>query len=226
MRTSLPFFFSLAMMATAYAELKPTQELAVMKVNAADFDGKAQKHKELLFKGQKTGKEVRVTTDAQGQAATYIPKGDTYTIQCEGIAGSFQCGETPFISLKAGTGSVNVEYEDTRFELKGVTFETGKSDLKSTSFAILNEAARGLQKLDTVQVEISGHTDNVGGEAYNLKLSQDRADAVRDYLVGKGVKASRITSVGYGYSSPRADNETEEGRAQNRRIEISIRKQP
>lgn len=204
------------------ADLKPTKDLAVMKVNAFDFEGRAQKHKELVFKGQKNGKEIRVNTNAQGEVATHIPKGDTYTILCEGITGSFECGQTPYIPVKAGTGSVNVEYEDTRFELKGVTFETGKSELKSTSYDILNSTVKGLQKFDSVKVEIEGHTDNVGGEEYNMKLSQDRANSVREYLIGKGIVADRITAVGYGYSNPKASNESESGRAQNRRIEIRI----
>lgn len=204
------------------ADLKPTKEMAVMNVSATDFEGRSQKNKELHFKGQQTGKELHLVTDANGVVSTYIPKGDKYTISCEGITGSFVCGETPFISPKAGSGSVNVEFEDTKFELKGVTFETGKSELRPGSFEILNSTVKGLQKFDSVKVEIQGHTDNVGGEEYNMKLSQDRANAVRDYLVSKGIKAERISAVGYGYSSPRADNDSESGRAQNRRIEISI----
>jgi outer membrane protein OmpA-like peptidoglycan-associated protein len=204
------------------SDLKPTKDLAVMNITATDFEGHAQKHKELLFKGQQNGKEIQVVTDARGEASTHIPKGDTYTVLCEGITGSFECGATPFIPLKAGTGAVNVEFEDTKFDLKGVTFETGKSELKPASYGILNSTVKGLQKFDSVKVEIEGHTDNVGGEEYNIKLSQDRANSVRAYLVGKGIKADRITAVGYGYSSPRADNDSEAGRAQNRRIEIRI----
>jgi len=208
------------------SDLKPTKDLAVMNVVATDFDGYAQKNKELLFKGQKSGKELQVRTDARGEASTHIPKGDTYTILCEGITGSFECGSTPFIPLKAGTGSVNVQFEDTKFELKDVNFETGKSELKPSSYGILNSTVKGLQKYDTVRVEIEGHTDNVGGEEYNLKLSQDRANSVRTYLVSKGIKPERITAVGYGYSRPRANNESEEGRAQNRRIEIRVLNPP
>lgn len=212
--------------ASLASDLKPTRDLAVMNINASDFEGHAQKNKDLLFKGQKNGKQIKTTTDSQGQASLHIPKGDTYTIECEGITGSFSCGETPFIPLKAGTGVVNVEFEDTKFELKGVTFETGKADLKTSSYGILNNTVKGLQKFDSVKVEIEGHTDNVGGEEYNMKLSQDRANSVRDYLVGKGIQAERISAVGYGYSSPRADNESESGRAQNRRIEIRILNAP
>jgi outer membrane protein OmpA-like peptidoglycan-associated protein len=71
-------------------------------------------------------------------------------------------------------------------------------------------------------VEVGGHTDSVGSEAYNQGLSERRADAVRDYLMSKGVKASRLTARGYGESRPVASNDTEEGRAENRRVELVV----
>jgi len=90
------------------------------------------------------------------------------------------------------------------------------------STKILEATVKGLQKFDSVKVEISGHTDNVGSLEFNEKLSQARADAVRNYLIRKGIAEDRIVAVGYGYSRPRGDNRTEQGRAMNRRIEISI----
>ena len=78
----------------------------------------------------------------------------------------------------------------------------------------------------STELNISGHTDSVGKKAYNQKLSDRRAHAVADYLVNAGVPASSIKSVeGYGASNPVADNKTKEGRAQNRRVEIQIKRQ-
>ena len=74
-------------------------------------------------------------------------------------------------------------------------------------------------------IEIQGHTDNVGTEESNLKLSQDRADAVKKYLVNKGIVSDRITSIGYGQSVPIADNNTEEGKAKNRRTSLKVIKE-
>jgi outer membrane protein OmpA-like peptidoglycan-associated protein len=71
-----------------------------------------------------------------------------------------------------------------------------------------------------VNIEVAGHTDSKGSDAYNMKLSQQRAEAVRNFLISRGVAADRLTAKGYGESQPVADNATEEGRFQNRRVEL------
>ena len=76
----------------------------------------------------------------------------------------------------------------------------------------------------TVSIELSGHTDNIGSGADNMKLSDDRAKSVVEYLTGKGISASRLTAKGYGETKPVAANDTEEGRAMNRRVEFVILK--
>jgi OOP family OmpA-OmpF porin len=106
--------------------------------------------------------------------------------------------------------------------LDGVYFDFDKSTLKPEAIAVLNQAAALLDKHERVVVEVAGHTDSVGTEAYNQALSMRRADAVRDYLVSKGVKASRLTAKGYGESQPVASNDTDAGRAENRRVELIV----
>jgi outer membrane protein OmpA-like peptidoglycan-associated protein len=86
----------------------------------------------------------------------------------------------------------------------------------------LDELVAYLNRKDDERIEIGGHTDNVGKPASNLKLSLDRANAVRDYLIGKGINPERLTAKGYGMTEPIAENNTEEGRAQNRRTEVKI----
>jgi outer membrane protein OmpA-like peptidoglycan-associated protein len=76
-----------------------------------------------------------------------------------------------------------------------------------------------------MEVEIEGHSDNVGNDAANKKLSNDRAKAVRDYLVSKEISTKRLKTIGYGKTKPLASNDTEEGRQQNRRVEFTILKQ-
>ena len=76
---------------------------------------------------------------------------------------------------------------------------------------------------DAVEAEIAGHTDSLGDGGYNQSLSEERARVVRDYLVVRGVAAGRLTAAGYGESDPIADNDTEEGRERNRRVELRIR---
>lgn len=108
-----------------------------------------------------------------------------------------------------------------RFVLQGVQFETAKATLTSGSFERLDTIVEYLTHKQSAHIEISGHTDNVGNKKDNKRLSQQRADAVRDYLVAKGIDASRIRTVGHGDERPIASNDTPEGRQQNRRIEAT-----
>jgi len=101
-----------------------------------------------------------------------------------------------------------------------VNFDTGKSTIKPDSAATLDSAAAALKEAANLKVEVAGHTDNVGTPEANLKLSQDRAQAVMAALTERGVKADRLTAKGYGQTSPVADNRTEDGRAKNRRVEL------
>jgi len=107
-----------------------------------------------------------------------------------------------------------------------LTFEIGKAIIKPTSFPYLDELVSVIQDPDALNwtLEIQGHTDNVGGKDYNQKLSENRANAVKKYLVDKGVKADRIVAKGFGLSKPIASNDTAEGRAKNRRVEFIITK--
>ncbi len=101
-----------------------------------------------------------------------------------------------------------------------IHFEFNKSKIKPDSFAILNAVVQVLKENPDITLEIGGHTDNVGGAAYNKKLSQDRSDSVRLYLVEHGISGSRLTARGYGMDVPIDTNSTEAGRAKNRRVEF------
>ncbi|MFN8545642.1 MAG: OmpA family protein [Candidatus Binatia bacterium] len=108
-------------------------------------------------------------------------------------------------------------------ELKGPNFDFNKATLKPSGKAIVDTAAKAMKDDPKLAVSVEGHTDAIGSEAYNLKLSERRAAAVRDHLVAHGIAASRIATKGFGKSKPVADNGTEEGRAKNRRVEIMAR---
>ena len=105
--------------------------------------------------------------------------------------------------------------------LEGVNFETGKATLTPESETILNGVAESLVANDSIKVQVTGHTDNTGGLALNRRLSRSRADAVRTYLISKGVAEDRLTSRGFGPDQPVASNKTVDGRAQNRRVELT-----
>lgn len=110
--------------------------------------------------------------------------------------------------------------EDKPVRIEGANFDTNSAKLRSTSFQKLNEVVEFANKYKDAQLDVTGHTDNRGTKAYNQKLSERRAASVKAYLVKKGVAGSRITTKGYGFDQPVADNKTAEGRAQNRRVEI------
>lgn len=106
--------------------------------------------------------------------------------------------------------------------LTGVNFEFNKASLTPDSRKILEDVALKIKHFTSVPMELEGHTDNVGSDGYNLKLSQLRANSVRDFLVGQGVPGDKLTAVGLGESKPVADNATDAGRALNRRVELHI----
>jgi len=110
-----------------------------------------------------------------------------------------------------------------KIELKQtVFFETGRAHIRTISHPLLNEVAQALRDNPTLKVEIQGHTDSQGADALNLKLSQQRAQAVQIYLIKRGITSDRLVPKGYGESVPIADNRTAQGRSQNRRVEFVI----
>ena len=108
--------------------------------------------------------------------------------------------------------------------LYGVNFEFNKSSLLPEAYPIMQHAVSILKENSDLKVEIQGYTDNIGSKEYNLKLSQKRAQTVKDYLVKNGIEGSRLTTVGFGESNPVGDNGTIIGRAENRRIEFNVTK--
>ena len=134
-----------------------------------------------------------------------------------------KCPDVPGIIANDGCPEIKAEVKKIFAQaLQGVQFEPGKNILKKTSFGILNKVVKVLKENPTYNLEINGHTDNQGDAARNQLLSQKRADAVKGYLVNKGIKAGRLTAKGYGQQVPVADNSTVAGRAQNRRVEFKV----
>lgn len=114
------------------------------------------------------------------------------------------------------------EFADLAGILKGINFDTDKDKIKKDSKPILDRAVEVLQKYPQVRIEISGHTDSAGGYEHNVDLSQRRAESVKNYLIDAGVDGERIETRGAGPNEPIATNDTKDGRAENRRIEVKI----
>lgn len=106
--------------------------------------------------------------------------------------------------------------------IEGIYFASGKSTIRKKSRSALNKVVETLEKYEDIRLEIGGHTDDTGGHDLNMDLSQARADAVKDYLVEKGVDEARLETKGYGPDAPIADNKTKAGRGENRRIEFKV----
>jgi len=105
-----------------------------------------------------------------------------------------------------------------------VFFETAKDKIKTESFPILNDVAKLLIDNPHIgSIVIEGHTDDRGKDDYNKELSQKRAEAVRTYLIDRGVEDTRLTAIGYGEERPIESNDTKEGQAKNRRVEFTIK---
>jgi len=161
--------------------------------------------------------------------------------KCPDVAGSFiaqgcpdregdgvmdaddKCPDQPGPASNKGCPEIKEEVKKRlAFAARAIQFETGKAVIKPVSYKILDEVVSILNEYPYYDVNVDGHTDNVGKPDKNLKLSQDRAASAVAYLVSKGIPASRLTSAGYGDTKPVADNKTAAGRAQNRRVEFNL----
>ena len=132
----------------------------------------------------------------------------------------FERVEKTFTSAEA---QILREGDNVIIQLYGLTFPSGKSIIESQYFGLLSKVIKAIEEYPEYGITIEGHTDSRGGDATNLKLSSERANAVKDYLIASAeIDASIIQSVGYGEEKPIASNETEEGRRKNRRITIVI----
>lgn len=146
-----------------------------------------------------------------------------------GIAGAAVGGymdeqERKLREATAGTG-IEVERQGDQIALtmpSNVTFAVNSSTIQPGFYGPLNDVANTLVQYPKTAVDILGHASSDGADDYNLRLSQQRADSVKSYLIGKGVQSVRLNAVGFGETQPIADNSTAEGRAANRRVEIIL----
>jgi outer membrane protein OmpA-like peptidoglycan-associated protein len=161
--------------------------------------------------------------DQDGNYVVILQPGRGYVITAE-AAGYLFYSERFDVPADAKNSTVRKDILMTRDIVRLlVFFDFDKATLQRESFVDLDRAVQWLKANPSVKVELAGHTDNVGSREYNKRLSEERAHAVMDYLVSRGVAASRLTSGGYGMDEPIATNETEEGRAQNRRVEFRVK---
>ena len=203
-------------------------KFAKVNVFVTSKTGKPSKGEQILFKGNTSQKTFTGYADATGKFTLQLPIGDTYTVKVKSITDTTKYGIINIPALGPDEFytepfTVNVKFEPAKtYTLDNVHFDFGKATLRPESFPELEELISYLKHKDDIKIEIAGHTDNVGKDADNLRLSQQRADAIRTYITKKGITPARVMAKGYGAAEPVADNDTDEGRQLNRRTEVRI----
>ena len=142
-----------------------------------------------------------------------------------GAIGAYQDRQEAELRRQTANTGIDVTRDGDVIKLNlpdGVTFDFNRTELKPQFYPALNNVAATLREYNQTIVEVSGHTDNVGSEAVNQRISEQRAQNVASYLIGQGLQRERFEVAGYNYRHPVADNSTEQGRAKNRRVEIRL----
>lgn len=204
--------------------LEPTETMALLQVLVTSIDGVPSKGDKVNFVNNTTKEAFGGVSDAIGRFDVLIPKGTEYDIVVtvlgkDTMMRKFKVPAEPeYITI-----NYTFKYEPPRtIRLDRVYFDTNKSTIRPESYDMLNELVEFLNNKPKIIIEIAGHTDNIGGIVPNQKLSQNRANSVKNYLVQKGIKTERLKPVGYGLSRPISTNETPQGRQMNRRTEVYI----
>lgn len=224
---SLALFFFIGLFNSALGQTEAPE--APLKVVVTDFSHVAQAGEQVWFVSQTTKKAFKGVTGKDGSFQIKIPGAAVYDIKIKSIGEAEQNStfEIPKLgpNQQYAESTLTIQFELPKtFTLDNIHFDTGKASLRSDSYKELNELVELLKLKPKLEIEIAGHTDDVGDDAANEKLSIARSNSVRAYLLKKGIQASRIISKGYGESQPVADNTTKEGRQLNRRIEVRILK--
>lgn len=218
------FLLVIFVLVIADAQEKSGSNEAIFNFTVISKSGKPRQGELIMLKSQKTKRVYKGSTGADGKCSVTIPPSDNYTIYYKLFADTvkYKQIDVPGEDHRV-VYTLTLKYDPPKtYTLKNVFFETGLSSLKKESFPALNELVDALKSKPSLNIEIAGHTDNVGNSESNQKLSTDRAIAVRDYLIKHGVEPNRVVAKGYGETQPVADNDSSEGRQQNRRTEVRI----
>ena len=187
----------------------------------------------VIYEDLTNGKELGVATPdpITGIYKVVLPYGKNYgiTAKADGFFGSSINMDLSKITggyLEVDGKDISIAPIETglKVTMNNIFFEFGKASLRPESFPELSRIAQFMTENTKLVIEIGGHTDNIGSDLANMKLSQERADVVRNYILSKVNIPTRITSKGYGESQPKASNDTEDGRQTNRRVEFSVLK--
>lgn len=206
--------------------LLQAQGNCLIRILVTDMSGNARAGETVTLSGLSSGKTFQCISDKQGVCECKVPNGDRYRPAISTLSGPL---EYDVLTIPAGPSNyeaeVALQYEANRTTVVDVLFASGSAEIKSQSYPNLDNMVSILKNKSSMEIEIAGHTDNIGNDQANQALSQRRAEAVKKYLVSHGISESRIVAKGYGESRPVESNDTEEGRAKNRRTEVWVLKE-
>ncbi len=200
---------------------------STLDVRVTDMDKNISPGDKIFFVSKKTNKVYSKISDKNGKFKIKLPNGSEYQIKIK----SFD-QDMNYMAIDVADSNYDMEFElsimyelPKTYTLKNVHFDTNKASLKSGSFKSLNELAEFMSYKETLKIELAGHTDSDGDDEANKKLSQKRAETVKNYLIKKGISAKRLVAKGYGETQPIATNLTDKGKSLNRRTEVRILEQ-
>lgn len=202
--------------------------MATVNVTVTDMKDAVSAGEQIVFAAEKSRKIFTGKSDKAGKFTLQLPAGDRYVISVKSLTDTSKYGLIDIPALGpdqyfTDPFTVAVRFEAARsYTLNNVHFDVNKATLRPDSFKELDELVAYLKNKEQVRIEIGGHTDNSGKDDSNLKLSQQRATTIRNYLLKKGITGGRVEAKGYGASQPVADNDSPEGRQLNRRTEVRI----
>lgn len=205
---------------------KPTVVVQGLVTNSETSDPLAAL---VLIEDINTGELIAInkSNSASGEYLIVLPAGRDYSVSASSkgfffYSQSFEIPkDTSYQEIQLDIALEPIK-KGTKVVLNNIFFESGRAELKPISYVELNKAIDLLEDNKTMVIEIGGHTDNVGSADLNMKLSEQRAKAVMDYMVLAGIAPERLRSKGYGETTPIATNDTKEGKAKNRRTEFEI----
>jgi outer membrane protein OmpA-like peptidoglycan-associated protein len=207
-------------------ELEPSK--TQFEINIADMEtDEAINEVEIVITNLEKNETIvkKVRKDENGKFVVDLRAGDKYEIDVNGPKG-YAFYNTKVDMSDTENKKLDVKLKPlkakTKLVLNDITFETNSADLNTSSYEELDRVIKLLIDNPDIKIEISAHSDNVGSDAYNMKLSSKRAQSVVDYLISGQLPLERLIAKGYGESMPIASNDTEENRAKNRRVELKI----
>ncbi len=207
-------------------ELNPTYEDIQFDISNSETQEELDSV-EIYVTDSETGEELKIKTkkNKDGKYVLKLKKGRKYKIKVKAPKG-YAFFNTNMDMTKEVPHKMDVKLEplnaETKLTFSSIQFETNSAEIDVNSFQELGELVELMKDNPNMKVEISAHTDDVGSEAYNLRLSEKRAQAAVDYLIQNGVKSEQLVAKGFGENKPIVPNDSDENRAKNRRVELRI----